>query len=55
MYPGARFEEAGESVEKLLQEDAGKFWLGHGKPCDRAYIEKLLHEEKAEKAAEHQE
>ena len=52
MYPGARFEEAEESVEKLLKEDAEKFWLGHGKPCDRAYIEKLLSEEKAEKAAE---
>ena len=46
-YPGGNFTEAEASIEKLLQEDTEKFWLGHGDPCDRAYLAKALQEEKA--------
>jgi glyoxylase-like metal-dependent hydrolase (beta-lactamase superfamily II) len=45
-YPGARFEEAQESVQKLLDLNVQILYSGHGNPSPRAYVIEHLEKEK---------
>lgn len=45
-YPGARFEEAQESVQKILDMNVNIFYSGHGKPSGREYVMERLKAEK---------
>ncbi|MBQ6574911.1 MAG: hypothetical protein IJL90_02255, partial [Lachnospiraceae bacterium] len=50
-YPGGTFEEAEESVAKLLQNDIDRFWLGHGDPCTKEELTSALETEINQKKA----
>ena len=45
-FPGAPYELAQESVQKLLNLGVKRFWPGHGKPRDDVYVRKVLEDEK---------
>lgn len=45
-YSGARFEEAQESVQKLLDLGVQMIYSGHGNPSDRTYVKMCLEREK---------
>ncbi len=45
-FPGAPYELAQESVQKLLDLGVKKFWPGHGKVRDDAYVRAALDDEK---------
>lgn len=45
-YPKARFEEAQESVQGLLDMGIETFYSGHGKPSGREYVKMCLEREK---------